>query len=280
VLVVTATSIVGAPSASARDRWVDITATDRGRALAERAASRHGSLGVATAAAELRVWRVGRGDYIVGPSRPEGARVVRERSRGGRLTFRFEHDVVADGATAGQHHRTVAVAPAWAWVGGACFSRMGSVTLSWFDSCYQLHRLVGEADKRDFYQLHQFGTLGAGTLTKIYSGWLKAVPAPGSAPMSWIDWSPRSNKTGTCQSVTIRVEVLSVNIQSPSFFCENNIPTKDAAPGSFRMRWDCGCVFPFGQPYPNSREVEYMQAVSVPGGGAVRWTLSAGYTAR
>ena len=40
-----------------------------------------------------------------------------------------------------------------------------------------------------------------------------------------------------------------------------------------------GCDWPFGQPHPNTREIDGMQAISVPGGGSAVWTLSAGFTA-
>ena len=70
--------------------------------------------------------------------------------------------------------------------------------------------------------------------------------------MSWIDWSPKSSLSGSCQTIGITVSTL----------------------GS------CDCIQLFGQPYPSTREIDYMQAVSVPGGGIARWTLSAAYLAK
>jgi len=51
-------------------------------------------------------------------------------------------------------------------------------------------------------------------------------------------------------------------------------------PGQFTEQWDCGCIWGFGVGYPDSREIDDMQAVSVPNRGVSRWTLSAGFLAR
>jgi hypothetical protein len=160
-----------------------------------------------------------------------------------------------------------------------CFSRMGDTLSGYLDSCYVLHKMVNESDPRDFYQLEQYGSVGAGQLRKIYSGFLEAQQAASSSTMSWIDWSPRGTITGSCQSVSLNVSALGVGISSSGIMCERWNITKWSAGGHFKEEWSCGCIVPFGQPYPNVREIDYMQAVSVPNGGSAVWTLSAGYTA-
>jgi hypothetical protein len=62
--------------------------------------------------------------------------------------------------------------------------------------------------------------------------------------------------------------------------CERWNVYKYADAGHFKEEWSCGCIFPFGQPYPNVREIDYLQTVSVANGRYVEWTLTAGFLAR
>ncbi len=142
------------------------------------------------------------------------------------------------------------------------------------------HGLAGETDPRDFYQLEQYGTLGAAPFGKIYSGFLEAQQASGSAPMRWIDWSPRGSLSGSCAIIPLQVSALGVTIGASGLMCEHWYIYKYTAAGHFKEEWSCGCIWPFGQPYPNTREIDYMQAISVPNGGLPRWTLSAGFLAQ
>ena len=198
----------------------------------------------------------------------------------GSTSIEVTYNVGFEGGAAVSNVAVAATVPSWAFLNAACFSRMGSSALGFLDSCYSIHKLVNETNSNDFYKLEQYGTLGAGSLTKIYSGWLSAVKASGSSAMSWIDWNPRGSTNGGCQNLTLQVQALGINFTSPAYFCESTIPTKYDAAGSFKMEWSCGCVYPFGQPYPNSREIDYLQSVSVANGGSALWTLSAGYNAR
>lgn len=264
----------------------EVTDSIKGKDLAVEVAARHSAHQVATRAADLRVWRLGEGDYFVGRRLPDNFKATTVTNPDGTTSIEVTYDVgvAASKATRNATAKDASLAaasPSWAFQDGTCFSRMGSEAFGFLDSCYRIHKLINESNSKDFYKLEQFGTVGAGQLQKIYDGWLKAVKASsGSSAMTWNDWSPRGSVTGGCQNLTLRVEVLGIAFTSPAFFCENNIPTKYEAAGSFKMQWSCGCVYPFGQPYPNSREIDYLQAVSVANGGAVRWTLSAGFTAR
>ena len=88
--------------------------------------------------------------------------------------------------------------------------------------------------------------------------------------MSWMDWSPRASKSGSCQGVPLSITVLGVGISASGLMCEQWNIYKYAAGGHFKEEWSCGCVYPLGQPYPQTREVDYMQAISIPGGGGPR----------
>jgi hypothetical protein len=98
--------------------------------------------------------------------------------------------------------------------------------------------------------------------------------------MSWIDWSPRSSLSGGCQVVPLSISALGVGLSASGVMCERWHIAKSSTAGGFRETWSCGCPIGFGPGYPNTREIDYMQAVSVWNGGVPRWTLSQGYHAR
>ncbi|MGH2476092.1 MAG: hypothetical protein ACRDIL_12595, partial [Candidatus Limnocylindrales bacterium] len=270
---------------------VEITATPAGRDLAARAVASHARHGVTAEAGALRVWSMGLEEFFVGTRLPGDFDTSIGKTRDGSTRLEVAYDVGSRGAVPRPHAATGAVGatmtaagaviPSWAFLDAGCFARLGGGSFGFLDACYSLHRLANETNSRDFYKLEQYGTLSAGIAAKIYSGWMAASKASsGSGAMSWVDWSPRGNVKGGCQNLTLKIEALGVSFTSPAYFCEDNIPTKYEAAGSFRMEWSCGCIYPFGQPYPNSREIDYLQTVSVANGKPVRWTISAGYLAR
>lgn len=291
-VVVLALVGVMAPSAfgAASDQgFIEVTSTAKGHEMAAAAATRQAALGSQTSVSDLRVWRLGPGDYFVATQLPSNLSTSTTTNGASKTVKVITFDVSAatsalPESTAGvigptSMGRLSALSASWSWLDQFCFSRMGTTLLSWLDSCYVLHRLAGETDPRDFYQLEQYGTLGAGTANKIYSGFLEGTQSGSSSPMSWIDWSPKSSVSGSCQTIGLNISALGIGISSSGLMCEHWNITKYAAAGHFKQEWSCGCVIPFGQPYPNTREIRYMQAVSVPGGGVARWTLSAGYLA-
>ena len=287
-LIATAALIAAiAPSALAAgsDGPAEVTATAKGRDLAGQAALRHTALGIRTRSTALKVWKLPDGGYLVGTRLPDNLRTSLVERADGTVIAEMSYDVGGPdegGAKTASLDGRLAAGPSWQWRSQGCFSRLGgSSGPGWLDSCYAIHKLVNEKDPRDYYKLEQWGTVAAANLGKIYNGWLAATRASsGSSTMRWADWSPRGSTSGSCVNVTLSIAALGVGFSSPAFFCEQNIPHKSSTPGSFRMEWSCGCIWPFGQPVPNSREIDYLQAVSVPNGGAARWTLSAGLHAR
>lgn len=264
-------------------QYREITATPRGRALVTATAKRHAHLGMASTS--LRAWEVAPGEYLVGPWLPANLRTATRR-RDGRQLIELRFDVSAGPGTASGTirgrdvgPRAAAAVPTWAWQSQACFARFGDPRFGWLDSCYLIHRLKNESNPRDYYKLEQYGTVGAGQFGKIYDGWLAAAKGPGSGAMAWVDWSPRGDVSGSCQGIPLSVSALGVSISASGIMCERWDMTKGEAAGTFRQMWSCGCVWPLGQPWPNNREIDYMQAVSVPNGKPVVWTLSAGFTA-
>lgn len=236
--------------------------------------------GIADPAA-LRVWRVP-GGHVVGSQAPGRIETSEVTMTDGSVRTEIRFDVAAPrgGPPASRSREAVAaaVSPSWSWVAQACFARFGN-SYAKFDTCYVMRKLVGETDPRDYYQLDHFGTAFPTFFGKLYSAWLEGRKANGSSAMAWVDWSPRGSRTGSCGPIPLSVSALGISVSTSSILCERWDPRKYDEAGRFRNTWSCGCIWPFGQPYPNTREVEYLQAVSVVNGGTVRWTLSAGFHA-
>jgi hypothetical protein len=281
VIVAILGNAIAASAAGAPQR--EITSTAKGRSLVASVAARHRALGIAATSSTLRAWEVGPGEFLVGPRMPLNFSTRVSTRPDGRRVVEMQFDVVATAEapaarTAGSV-QAAAADPTWSWRAQACFARLGGPALGYLDACYEIHRLKNESNPRDFYKLEQYGTVGAGTIRKIYDGWLAAAKGPGSGAMAWVDWSPRGDLSGSCQGVPLQVSALGIGIDASGIMCEHWDMTKSSVAGTYRQMWSCGCIFPFGQPFPNDREIDYMQAVSVPNGKPAIWTLTAGYSA-
>jgi hypothetical protein len=257
----------------------EITNTATGVRLAKEAAERQSSRRPVHAD-DLRVWRLGPGDYLIGDEWPQHFKSDQVTDASGMTTVSMSYDVGSRLSVATSRFATDggSVHAAWSFISGACFTRLQNA-FGWLDSCYQLHKLTNEGDARDFYKLEQYGSEGAKILGKIYAGSLGAVKAAYSSPMSWIDWSPRSTLTGSCQTVPLSVSALGVTFSASGLMCERWNMFKYADAGHYKQEWSCGCAPTFGQPYPNVREIDYLQVISVLNGKSAIWTLSASYQA-
>ena len=260
----------------------DVTATPTGRSLAAQALTRWQGHKWDTSAIQPRhVLKVGDGDYLIASFLPTNLKMDTGQTTSAGVSPTVTFDVSAEAAPSTAGPMAPATSAQWVWIGQNCFSRMSN-GYGWLDSCYVMHKLNYESDPRDFYQLEQYGTVGAANtypIGKIYDGWLAAQKASSSSAMSWIDWSPRGSVSGSCVVEPLSVTALGVSITGSGIMCERWNIYKYSDGGHFENQWSCGCVYPFGQPYPNTREIDYMQAISVPGGGSAVWTLSAGFTA-
>jgi hypothetical protein len=258
---------------------VEITNTATGQRLATETAERQ-SWRHHVQAADLRVWRLRPDDYLIGTEWPRHFKSEMLTDASGISTISMSFDVGS--RTSASHSRIGtdggSVQAAWSYINGACFTRLQNA-YGWLDSCYQVHKLTGESDPRDFYKLEQYGSEGAKILGKIYAGSLGAVKASSSSAMSWIDWNPRATMTGSCQTVPLSVSALGVSFSASGVMCERWNMYKYADAGHYRQEWSCGCAPSFGQPYPNVREIDYLQVISVLNGHSAIWTLSASYQA-
>jgi hypothetical protein len=258
----------------------DITQTATGRQLATEVAGRHANLGVRVRADDLRVWRLRPGDYLIGKSMPLNLTTSAVTTSDGAIELAMTFDTdPARSQTISRTTSAATLAASWRWMSQGCFTRLQNA-FGYIDSCYAIHKLTGESDPRDFYKLEQYGTVGAKLLGKIYDGSLSAAKSAASSAMSWIDWSPRGNLSGNCVTIPLSVTALGVGFNASGVMCERWNIFKGAAAGQFREEWSCGCLLPFGQPYPNAREIDYLQAISVANGRLAQWTISASFRAQ
>ena len=267
-LVALVNSVAPTHAAPTRTTFVEITGTADGARLALEGAARISADGVPTDPSAVHVWELGPGEYLVATDLPVNFKTTRTETADGLIRTEVRYDVEADAASnvaasslqrariqlaAKDAGSVVATSgPYWSWLSQYCFARLSN-GLGWLDTCYVIHKLVGETDStRDYYQLEQYGTAGAWQFGgKIYDAWVAAQKAAGSSTMSWIDWNPRSNINHSCFSISVSVAALGVSISSPAILCEQWIITKWAEAGHFKLQWSCGCI----------------------------WTLSAGFTA-
>jgi hypothetical protein len=289
-LVVTIAVIVGATlgSSTARvgahglhDRPIEITGTVKGAELVRHAAQRLAGRGLSADVTPLHAWRIAADEYIVARELPRGFASSVSTDDKGRLHVELRYEVTAsagpdEGRIAGTR---IAAIPTWQPIAGQCFAWLHNVAGELLP-CYKLRKLVDETFPHDYYGLEQYGTVQATLFGKIYDGWVAAVKAPGSATMSWEDWDPLGDlTTNTCMIQPLSINVLGTGFSTSGLLCERWDMTLFQDAGHFKQMWSCGCLWPFGQPYPNSRGMRYLQGISVPGGGIPSWTLSAGFTA-
>ena len=271
----------GARAQGLPGRPLEITGTARGQELVRHAARQFADQGLTTDVQSLHAWEVAPGEHIVGRVLPSNFSSSITTDGDGRTHVELRYDITASaepdaGRLAGDG---IAASPSWVQIGGECFSWIRNFAGELLP-CYKLRKLVGEAFPRDYYALEQYGTVQATFFGKIYDGWVAAVRAPGSATMRWEDWDPLGDLvTNTCMIQPLSISILGTGFSTSGLLCERWDMTLYNDAGHFRQMWSCGCLWPFGQPYPNSRGMRYVQGISVPGGGSPWWTLTAGFTA-
>lgn len=279
---------VAAPAAAGPPRrtLVDITDTPEGRAQVAAAIALRAERGQRQSRGELRVFRFGADGHVVAP---RGIRVLGASATtdpDGRTAIRVDVQVAAPDAAVAVRRPALSATlagPAWQWLGGDCFDVLSS-TFGYSVSCYALSRVVSDGSAtRDYWALEHWSVTGPdfnGGLTpnaKIYDSWIATVRAPSSPVMSWMDWSPRGDKTGSCQPIGLSITVLKLPMSGTYEMCEQWDATWYSEGGRFRNQWRCGCFFPFG--VSGDREVAYLEAVSVANGMAPAWVLSQGFLA-
>ncbi len=98
-------------------------------------------------------------------------------------------------------------ASSWNLVTTKCFARKYTGG-TYIDACYQLHKLTNDGSTtRDYFQLTMYGTgkewTGFSTLVGLE---VAAVQKSGSPAQHWVDWTPKSDRSGgSCSEVNIGI---------------------------------------------------------------------------
>lgn len=259
-----------AADAARLDGVVDLTGTRRGVRLARAAHGRLAPLGFAVAAQDLRVLRDGTGILIV--PRTTSLDAVRVSRPDGRKAT--ELVPVARTERAGTGHKVAPAPsseppqPSWAVVYTGCYERI-SDTWSWIDHCAQILRLLGDGDStKDSYVLERWATAGANWPWVLKSAAISAYPTESSASLAWVDWAPRSDRTGPCQPYNLRVVSPYPTPVRSVDRCETWDITKASRGGDYRLDWyGCTCT--------HDRELAFSSSVSVAQGRLPSWYVPA-----
>jgi len=154
-----------------------------------------------------------------------------------------------------------------AWQSPYCYSRY-TEAVGWLDHCRQFAQVTYDGDSsRDHWVLKLYGTC------KGNSGWWMqrcqlASVKNGTTTQYWEDWSPKSDTSGGCRSISISVSAFGVGVSGNYTGCETSDITKGSAAGSFTSAWASSGVS------QSERAVQSQIAVGVPNGQLPSYTLS------
>jgi hypothetical protein len=246
---------------------VDISRTAAGARIARAAQQRFEADGFRVPTSELGVWDDAAGTLV---ALRGGRFVALER---GLATDRHRVEllpIAAPPSRASLAHVNAAVddqPTSWSLVFSQCYERI-SDTWAWLDHCARIYRLIGDADTaHDYYGLQRVATAGSNAPWVLKSASIKAMPVDANL-MSWVDWSPRGDRSGACQSFVVWVSAPLAGMMVPVDRCETWDITKGVHGGDFRLDWyGCACT--------HERALVFDVAVSVPQGRAPAWYVPA-----
>lgn len=265
-----ASTRAGGPEPSGSPGVADITATARGRALAQQAAGRYGDLAASIGASGLVVLLDSTG-ITIGPRTATYATVTTRGRNGASQVEAVPQTVGRPASLASLTSLTVsaaatAAAPFWSFVANACFTRI-SDGFSWIDHCYAMYRLANDGDAgRDWFALNHFATMRANPPWVMYAALIGSAPIGG--PQAWADWAPRSDMSGNCSPIIVAITTPAGGIPDATTQCEVWTLAKSATAGQFSVKWDSR-----GQ--RAARELSMEISVSMPQGGWAQWLLPA-----
>ncbi len=251
-------------SAATARRTADVTDSALGRLLAAHARGRLAEVGEPVERGGLRVLRDDDG-YLVVPRGTTVRAVPGLATSAAGVTLA---PVVGPERSATVGRQSAAVSSAWVFAGGGCFERI-SDGWSWLDHCARIYRLIQDGDpQRDFYALQRYGTAGANMPWVLKEAVLGSEPVESSPPMAWQDWNPRSDRSGPCQTITVRVTTPLAGVSQAVDRCETWDITKGATGGDYSLEWSgCACA--------QDRAIAYVLSISVPQGTLPAWYVPA-----
>lgn len=254
-----------AASPPSRSDYDDITGSPIGQELVGEATARRIRLGAPNQ--PLRVLRDQAG-YLVVPTSTEVASVSMTNDSG-QIVVGYAPVVTAtsDAALA----PTVALSQYWAQASSNCYSRI-SDTWSWMDHCTRVLQLMNDGDgSKDYFALQHWATASGNWPWSLWSGKISSSPIVSGnyGAQSWVDWSPRSDYTGSCRTIGLSVTALGIGLSMSTDQCESYHFTKDnpAVNYSLQGNWYVASN--------TNRALAYEIAVSVLQGKTVAWTVPA-----
>jgi len=256
---VVAAAPIGVEIAAAVGGGVDVSGTVGGGRIARLAQRRLATLGFSLPVSDLGVWQDAHGALVA--------------SRGTRLVGNPDTGLVpvaAPPTRAGKASRIAAVDDqpiGWSLVFTQCYERI-SDTWAWLDHCARIFRLSGDGDPaRDYYGLQRLATAGANAPWVVKSAGIVATPVDAGL-MTWVDWSPRGDRTGPCQPFVVWITAPFAGLMTPLDRCETWDITKGARGGDFRLDWSgCACT--------HERALAFDEVVSVAQGRSPAWYVPA-----
>lgn len=266
--VAVAVFALAVPSAVAAEefRVRDVSATPEGRAIATIASARFASLGAQPA--ELRVWRDSSG-YFVAPA--EALLDVTDEGVLRPMTAAAPNVATASLSPASGTSEVEALAAAGPWQlkAAQCFARIwAGVDKVWMDHCYQLLKLANDGNgSADYFTLQHYATMHPNWPWKIGHG---TIEAEAFTPQTWMDWSPRGDRTGACQSYTLSITVSGVGLSFPTERCETWDMTKWNPAVKYKLTYTGGSNA--------DRELAFEIAVQVAQGAWPQWFVPAEIT--
>lgn len=144
-----------------------------------------------------------------------------------------------------QSHRTRAAAkPSFVWYTPTCAARYtqkepgANVSIAWMDSCTRWGKVTNDGDRqRDHWVFKQYATckgVGNWALSLCEIGSYRTA---GTSTLSWEDWAPRADSSGSCRSTSLSVSAHGIGVSGSFTACENLDITKGAAGANFKSAW-------------------------------------------
>jgi hypothetical protein len=237
----------------------DITASPLGQSLRSEALAQFANDGYFPA--NLRVWHDSYGYLVADPSATLLAAVTTSDAGQSVELLPATPGAPVDMAQGQQ----IDAAQYWYMRAQQCFYRVDD-TWSWMDHCYEMYQLMNDGNgSHDYYALYHYTSVGPNYPWVINSAEIDAQ-AIGGTVQSWVDWNPRSDRTGNCVETTVSVSVFGVGISHPVEKCEEWDFVKTNPAVNYGLGW-------IGSGTRHNRELAFEIAVSVNQGAWPQWSL-------
>jgi hypothetical protein len=162
--------------------------------------------------------------------------------------------------------QALTASPTWNFQLQQCFARI-SDTWSYIDHCYALYKMANDGDAtRDYFALQHYSTAGPNSPWVL--NWAKIQGVAFGPAQTWMDWSPKADFNGNCQTVNLGVTVKAVGLTLAVDRCDIWDMTKQNPAVNYNIVY-------FSPGQRNDRELSFEIAVSVAQGAWPQWSIPA-----